>query len=83
MAKFTKTKRFDETQTVWLHSQKPVWIVYYDEIKTPTMTRAAFYEAYRAIHTVPAGRAPWSIDNRKISNGNGFRTLRLAMQAAA
>ena len=84
MPRFTKTTRgVDDCQVVWLHNEKPHWIVHYEESKHPTMTRPAFYEAFRAIHPVPSGRKPWSIDNKRFSDGNGFRTLRQAMQAAA
>ena len=83
MDKFIKTNRFDGEQVVWMHTEKPHWIVFYEAFKSDFMTRPAFYEAYRAIHPVPNGRKPWTIDNKRFSTGNGFRTLRQAMQAAA
>lgn len=75
---FDKVER--ETGEVWKHKTNPVWIVFYEAVEG---VRAAYYQAYRAVRPVPAGRAPWSVDNRRIGNENhGFPTLEAAMEAA-
>lgn len=63
-----------------LHVSRPVWIVKYDAIKN---LRAAFWQVYRTTVPVPKGRAPWSIDNRRIGTERGYPTLAAAMRAAA
>lgn len=68
---FKKIARFDGP--VWLHKNKPVWIVKFDAID---------YQVYRAVEGVPHGRAPWSVDNRRIGPKSGFSTLAAAMEAA-
>lgn len=65
---------------VWLHKDKPVWIVFYAAVEG---VRLAYYQAYRAVEPVKKGRDPWSVDNRRIGDPNhGFPTLEAAMQAA-
>lgn len=66
-------------QVYWKHKTKPVWIVFYPAVQG---VRQAFYEAYKAIQPVPKGREPYSVDNRRISNGHGYPTLEEAMEAA-
>ena len=61
----------------WVHKEKAVWIIEYRE----TRNRAKHYQAYRAIHPVPKGRMPWTIDNRRIGSEDGFQTLTQAMEA--
>lgn len=75
---FKKSTR--TTGTVWVHVSKPVWIVKYDAIKN---VRAAFYQAYRSVQPVPAGRKPWAVDNRAIGGDSGFPSLAVAMRKAA
>lgn len=66
--------------TVWMHKTKAVWIVFYEAVEG---VRLAYYQAYRAVNPVPAGREPWTVDNRRIGDANhGFPTLEAAMQAA-
>lgn len=79
-ATFTKVFRDTDPEGIWLREDKPVWIVHYPAVKG---IRLAFYEAYRAIHPVPKGRDPWSIDNRRLSDGSGFSTLQEAKAAAS
>lgn len=68
------------TGTVWVHKTKAVWIVFYEAVKG---VRLAYYQAYRAVVKVPAGREPWTVDNRRIGDANhGFPTLEAAMEAA-
>lgn len=59
----------------WLHNSGDKWIVHYNAVSPP------FYQAYRAIDTVPKGRMPWTIDNRRIGTPHGFKTLEQAMAA--
>lgn len=67
------------TGPVWKHATKPVWIVYYAAILG---VRAGHFQAYRAVAPVPAGREPWSVDNRRIgAEGRGFKTLNEAAKA--
>ena len=65
------------TGVVWLHKDKPVWVVPYSAIHG---VRARFFRAYYAIHKVPKARRPWSIDNRAF--GDSFPSLCNAMKAA-
>ena len=63
---------------ILMHNTKPIWIVFYEAHKG---IRAAFYQAYKAIHPVPKGRNAWSIDNRRVGDEDGFETLEAAMAA--
>jgi hypothetical protein len=67
-------------EIAWMHPTESVWIRKYDAISG---VRAAFYQAYSAIHAVPAGRNPWSIDNRRVGTERGFPSLTAAMKAAS
>lgn len=82
MQELAQFKRvFRNYQSILEHKQKPVWIVAYREYDTG---RVKFWQAYKVkeyLH-VPKGRAPWSIDNRRIGTDKGFRTLRDAIMAA-
>jgi hypothetical protein len=65
---------------VWLHKSKPVWIRFYAAVDG---VRFAYYQAYRSVERVPSGRAPWSVDNRRLGHpDHGYPTLESAMQAA-
>ncbi len=69
-----------DTGTVWMHKTKAVWIVFYEAVEG---VRLAYYQAYRAVNPVPTGRAPWSVDNRRIGPADhGFPSLEAAMEAA-
>lgn len=81
MAKFNKVERFDGV--VWVHESQPVWVVKYDAISKGPHRRAAFYQAYRACQSVPKGRAPWSVDNKRVGQEHGFASLHAATSAAA
>ena len=74
---FIKTTR--PTGEIWMHESKPHWIVHYPA----TSFKGEFYQAYRAIDRVPAGRNAWTIDNERIGTKDGFATLDAAMHAAA
>lgn len=65
--------------SVWLHETKPHWIVHYPA----TRVTGEHYQAYRSVERIPAGRKPWTVDNRRIGTQDGYRTLDEAMQAAA
>lgn len=56
----------------WEHDTAPVWIVKYDAIPD---VRAEHWKAYKAVERVPAGRAPYSVDNKVIGSVRGFNSL--------
>lgn len=60
----------------WLHVSGSKWIVKYDAIKG---VRAAVFCAYKSIEKLPAGRMPWTVDNRRI--GGEYRTITEAKDA--
>lgn len=62
----------------WLHSGGQRFICFYPG----TDVRAEHYQAYRAVVSVPAGRMPWTVDNRRIGTDRGFATFDEAVQAA-
>lgn len=62
-----------------LHLTKPVWVVEYAALPG----RPRHWQAYRAVAHVPAGRQPWTVDNRRIGvDAIGYPTADLAMAAA-
>ena len=80
-AKFTKVDR--NGFPVWVHNEKPVWIVFYEAIKGAHYVRPAFYQAYKSVHAPKKGQQPWAIDNRAIlGRDTEFSSLRAAMSAA-
>lgn len=72
---FTKVSR--PHGECWLHNSRPVWIVEY----SGTRVRGPFFQAYKAVEKVPAGRDPWTVDNRRIGTEDGFQTLQEAAEA--
>jgi hypothetical protein len=58
---------------VLLHTDKPVWIVYYDHDN--------LWKVYFVTAPLPKGRKPWTVDNRSL-NKDGYRTLEEASKAA-
>ncbi len=74
---FIETTR--PTGVIWQHETKPHWIVHYPG----TRVRGEHYQAYRAVARVPAGRNPWTVDNRRIGSEDGFATLEMAIHVAA
>lgn len=62
----------------WVHKTKPCWIVFYDTTHIPP-----FYEAYKVkdyLLPLPKKiRNYWTYDNRRLSNGNGFKTIEEAI----
>lgn len=64
---------------LYVHNDRQVWIRFYPAIEG---IRAAYWQGYRAVKAVPAHRAPWSFDNRRIGSDRGFATLADAMAAA-
>ena len=76
-SQFTKIDR--EGFPVWMHNEKPVWIVYYER----TGRYPSFYQAYKSVHAPKKGQMPWAVDNRALrGKDHEFRTLREAMKAA-
>lgn len=61
----------------WTHPTQPIWVKFYPQ----TPVRVAHYQAYRAVAKVPAGRKPWSVDNRRIGDELGFASLDAAIAA--
>lgn len=58
-----------------LHNTKPVWIVEY----SATQIRPRHWQTYKAMHKVPKGRDPWTINNRRVGPENGIATLEQAV----
>lgn len=69
-------RQFD--QTIHMHRSKPVWVVHYQA----TQDRAEHWQGYRAVAKVPAGRDPWTVDNKRIGTERGFASLDAALAAA-
>lgn len=63
----------------YVHKDRQVWIDFYPAVDG---VRPAFWQGYRAVKPVPATRAPWSIDNRRIGTDRGFASLEAAIAAA-
>jgi hypothetical protein len=61
----------------WKHKTKIAWIVFYDKPIAP------FYEAFtvKAYVKNKQNVTPWALDNERLSNGDGYKTLDEAMQA--
>jgi hypothetical protein len=77
MDNFTLVER--ETGKVWLHNDKPVWVVHYECMDR----RDDFWQAYRAVARVPKNRMPWTVDNRRVcQDKRGYRSLQDALAAA-
>ena len=64
-------------QETWLHDSGSSWVVAYPAVHN----RLPVFRAYRAINPVPAGRMPWTIDNKRIGPEDGFLSLEQAMRA--
>ena len=64
-------------EAIWVHKTKPCWIVYYPTTKD----KCEFFEAYKVTEKLKANHKIWAHDNKKISNGGGFKALEDAMQA--
>lgn len=65
-------------QQVLLHNTRPLWVVQYE-----CNDGANWFQAYRAVRPVPKGRAPWTVDNRRIGDiDRGFSSADEAMAAA-
>jgi hypothetical protein len=77
MTTFTQVHRPWDLSPVHLHSRAPVWVVHYPA----TRDHAEHWQGYRAIARVPAGRMPWTVDNRRISSET-FASLDAALAAA-
>lgn len=61
----------------WVHNCKPVFI----RQVPPTVKTQMHFRAYKAIAPVPAGRAPWTVNNVRIGSEHGFKTLEEAAAA--
>jgi len=59
-----------------LHNDKHVWIVEY----AATRVRPRHWQTYTAIHPVPNGRDPWTINNRRLGPEDGIETLEKAVE---
>lgn len=77
-SEFTEVQRPWDQSPIYLHNTAPVWVVQYEA----TQDRAQFWQGYRPVAKVPAGRMPWSVDNRRIGTDRGFPTLDAALAAA-
>jgi hypothetical protein len=77
LSEFTEVQRpFDSAPTL-LHKSAPAWVVNYPA----TLDRAEHWQAYRAVAPVPAGRMPWTVDNRRIGSDRGFPSIEAAVAA--
>jgi hypothetical protein len=76
---FTKVIRPTDPEGILLRDDAPVWVVHYPA----TEGRAEFWQGYRPVAKVPAGRKPWAVDNRRIGTERGFASLDAAIAAAA
>ena len=76
-ANFVEVQR-SPWETVWMHKEKPCWIVFYENSTHPALS---FFQAYRPVSKVPKDRDPWTVDNRRIGTIDGYKTLESAMQA--
>lgn len=77
-AAFTEVQRPWSQTPAYLHNTKPVFVTHYEA----TDVRSEHWQAYRAATTVPAGRMPWTVDNRRIGSDRGFPSLDAALAAA-
>lgn len=76
---FTQIQRPFTVAPVYLHNAAPVFVVHYEA----TDVRTEHWQGYRAVGKVPAGRMPWSVDNRRIGTERGYPSLLAALSAAA
>ena len=77
-AGFFAVQRPCDLSPVYLHNEKPVWVVQYDA----TEVRPEHWQGYYAVAPVPKGRMPWSVDNRRIGTERGFPSLEAAITAS-
>lgn len=66
----------------WLHESAPIWIVHYPGFPGSSSHRYDSWHAYKAVQKVPAGRYPWTVDNRSIGGQDGWATPEQAFRAA-
>lgn len=62
-----------------LHKSHPVWIVHYEGHKGFS---SPSWRVYESVCKVPAGRDPWTVDNRYVGQKDGFTTIDEALTAA-
>jgi hypothetical protein len=55
------------------------WIVRYGD----TYCRRKFFQVYQHVEYLPAGRFPWTVDNKRRGPEIGFPTLRDAVKFAS
>lgn len=60
-----------------LNRVKQMWIVEYQQSRV----RPHHWQAYQPVVSVPKGRDPWTVDNRRIGPEDGFLTLEDAVAA--
>lgn len=75
---FTVVRRPTDPEGVWLHNDKPVWVVHYPA----TEVRGEHWQGYRSVEHIPAGRKPWAVNNKRIGGERGFASLEAALAAA-
>lgn len=64
----------------WLHKSGTMFISF----SPVTNVRGAHFQAYAAKDKVPAGRDPWTVDNKRLGrDGYGFPTFEAAAAAVA
>lgn len=66
----------------WLHETAPVWVVKYDGVPESNTHRYDSWQVYKAVERVPAGRDPWTVDNRRLGGESGWATSEQAFRAA-
>lgn len=65
-------------KAVWLHKTKPVWVAEYHRAGTNEI----YFQAYRAMVSVPEGMKPWDVPNKRLGNEiHGYVSLGLAARA--
>mgnify|MGYP000914620747 CR=1 FL=1 len=68
----------------WQRTDKPeVFVTHYPALRG---VRPGVFYVYRAVAAMPAGRKPWTVDNRRVSTMTGnlsdLRNLRAALTVA-
>lgn len=66
----------------WLHETEPVWVVKYDGVPESNTHRYDSWQVYKAVERVPAGRDPWTVDNRRLGGESGWAIPEQAFRAA-
>jgi hypothetical protein len=76
---FTRINR--NGQQVWQRKDDPsIWVTHYPALDG---VRGGVFYVYRAVAKVPAGRAPWTVDNRRVDASRGDRGISSLPKALA